>query len=444
VQRRTMQWCLASFLLLMAPWACAEERHHPRAADDFPSDVASVWFDLLYDVVKTEQSSPPVAARIYGIAAVALYESIVLDSRTHKPLAGQLNGWPLEMASPLATAVSALLPPALPGPPDVVRADEPPGTAEGQAFLSRLLDWPSVANSALARVVRGLFPSPSPGSLAAITAVEQAFAAEGRARVPRPVYTLSVLWGRVVAEAVLAWAATDGSATLTNCPYAPPVRPGLWEPTPPAFAPPLEPCWGQLRPLVLAASDECAPPPPPAYAEDPASAFYVLGLEVYTTSVNLTEEQRTIALYWADTSGTTGTPPGHWVAIVGQIARNDGLSLMAAAEGYVRVGLAVADAFISCWHVKYTYNLLRPGCPSLSPRASPHTPLAMPPSPGRLPRSSQTCSGCTRSRIRCTRTTTWSHAWSRIAFAPSTRRRRKRPAPGSMPASITRSTTTTG
>ena len=57
---------------------------------------------------------------------------------------------------------------------------------------------------------------------------------------------------------------------------------------------------------------------------------------------------------------TTGTPPGHWVAIVGQLARNEGLSLMTAAEGYVRVGLAVADAFISCWHTKYTYNLLRP------------------------------------------------------------------------------------
>jgi membrane-associated phospholipid phosphatase len=212
----------------------------------------------------------------------------------------------------------------------------------------------------MARVVRGLFPTLSPGSLAAITAVEQVFAAEGRARGPGPVYILSVVWGRVVAEAVLAWAATDGSATLTNCPYTPPVGPGLWEPTPPAFAPPLEPCWGQLRPLVLASGDACAPPPPPAYSEDPGSEFYALGLEVYTTSVHLTEEQRTIARYWADSSGTTGTPSGHWVAIVGQIARHDGLSLMAAAEAYVRVGLAVADAFISCWHTKYTYNLLRP------------------------------------------------------------------------------------
>jgi hypothetical protein len=152
--------------------------------------------------------------------------------------AGQLNGWLLEMDTPLATAVRALVPLA------VVGAHAPPETAEGQAFLSRLLDWPTVANSALARVVRGLFPALSPGSLAAITAVEQAFAAEGRARVPGPVYTLSVVWGRAVAETVLAWAAMDGSATLTNCPYTPPVGPGLWEPTPPAFAPPLEPCWG--------------------------------------------------------------------------------------------------------------------------------------------------------------------------------------------------------
>jgi membrane-associated phospholipid phosphatase len=43
-----------------------------------------------------------------------------------------------------------------------------------------------------------------------------------------------------------------------------------------------------------------------------------------------------------------------------QIAHNDHLSLMAAAEGLARVGIAVVDAFISCWQTKYTYNLLRP------------------------------------------------------------------------------------
>jgi hypothetical protein len=74
---------------------------------------------------------------------------------------------------------------------------------------------------------------------------------------------------------------------LDHCTYTPPVGPGLWEPTPPAFVPnPLQPCWGQLRPFVLTSGEECAPPPPPAYSEDPASEFYAFALEVYR--VNLT------------------------------------------------------------------------------------------------------------------------------------------------------------
>jgi hypothetical protein len=31
-----------------------------------------------------------------------------------------------------------------------------------------------------------------------------------------------------------------------------------------------------------------------------------------------------------------------------------------AAEAYAKVGIAVADAFISCWSTKFRYNLLRP------------------------------------------------------------------------------------
>jgi membrane-associated phospholipid phosphatase len=73
-----------------------------------------------------------------------------------------------------------------------------------------------------------------------------------------------------------------------------------------------------------------------------------------------TAEQQTIAKYWAEGAGATGTPPGHWIAIVGQLARIDGLSLAAAAEAYARVGIAVTDAFIQCWYTKYLSNLQRP------------------------------------------------------------------------------------
>jgi hypothetical protein len=272
--------------------------YHPQAPDDVPSEVASVWFDQLYDLVTMERVTAPPASRIYGLAAVTLYEAVVPGSRAHRSLVGQLHAL----------------------------------TAVPQPARHRRYHWPTVANSALAAAIRALLPEASPAAREAIEALEQAFATAFQARVPAVLSARSVAHGRAVAAAVLAWAATDGVAALHDCPYTPPVGPGLWEPTPPAFAPPLEPCWGRLRPLVLAAGDACAPPPPPAYSDDPASEFYARALDVYTTSVHLTAAQRTIAHYWADLSGTTGTPAGHWGAARparGPVAHGGGRGLRA-------------------------------------------------------------------------------------------------------------------
>ena len=87
-----------------------------------------------------------------------------------------------------------------------------------------------------------------------------------------------------------------------------------------------------------------------------------LVLKTLTTNVvsGLTDEQKTIAEFWSDGAGATGTPPGHWIAIVSQIARDEGFSLAEAAEAYALVGIAVHDAFIGSWNTKYTYNLQRP------------------------------------------------------------------------------------
>ncbi|PYT08358.1 MAG: hypothetical protein DMF49_05535, partial [Acidobacteria bacterium] len=240
-------------------------------ADESGSEVASTWLDLLYDLIKAEKLSPPIASRIYGIAGVTLYESVVPGMPDHRSLAGQLNG--------LAT---------LP-----------------QTELKKKYHWPTAANSAIAAIARNLLPAASETSLDAIDALEQHFARQfqGQASVPRPVYDRSVAWGRNVAAAVAAWASGDGYSILNNCSFTPPAGPGLWVPTPPALAPPLQPCWGQLRPFVLTSGAECAPDPPPAYSEDPSSQFYALGKEVYDTGKNLTPEQITIARYWADGPG---------------------------------------------------------------------------------------------------------------------------------------------
>ena len=112
--------------------------------------------------------------------------------------------------------------------------------------------------------------------------------------------------------------------------------------------------------MVLASGTECAPAGHPKFSTDSGSKFYAAAFEVYHTGLTLTEEQRATAQYWADGPGATGTSSGHWMAIVGQIARNDRLSLAAAAEAYAKLGIAVTDAFITIFHAKYFYNLLRP------------------------------------------------------------------------------------
>ena len=326
MRRRTIPTTLAAVLLLVSSRALADEDRNGKPADSFPSDVASAWFEELYDVVKAESTPPPPASRIYGVTAVALYESIVAGTRENRSLVGQLNDL----------------------------------TSVPQPKRHKKYHWPAVANAVLADTIRGLYPTISQASLDAINNLEESIASEQRHRVPRPVYERSVAHGQAVAAAILDWASTDGFATNNNCPYVPAPVAGAWVPTPPAFNPnPLQPCWGFLRPMVLT-SGECAPPGHPAFSTDAASDFYAAALEVHDVGVSLTGEQKTIASYWADGAGATGTPPGHWVAIVSQIARNDALSLAAAAEAYARTGIAIYDAFIECWSTKYISNLERP------------------------------------------------------------------------------------
>jgi hypothetical protein len=59
MQPRRVAWLLAVVPLLVALWLGAGAGHHPQAPDDVPSEVASVWFDQLYDLVTTEQITAP-------------------------------------------------------------------------------------------------------------------------------------------------------------------------------------------------------------------------------------------------------------------------------------------------------------------------------------------------------------------------------------------------
>jgi len=146
---------------------------------------------------------------------------------------------------------------------------------------------------------------------------------------------------------------------MDECPFIPPQGPGYWIPTPPDYIQdPLLPCLGDVRPFTLnAVGIDCQPIAPPPYSEQPGTQFYDEMIEVYQTSLTLTEEEETIAFFWADDPGLTGTPPGHWVAILASIALEHEFRLDKSAEAYARVGIGMFDAFVSCWWTKYEFRI---------------------------------------------------------------------------------------
>jgi hypothetical protein len=299
------------------------------AASAYGGGVAAAWFDLTLDLVRTTPGfSPPVASRAFGYAGVSLFLAVVPGLPGRPGLVGRLNG-----------------------------LTEPPRPARGPYH------WPTVASSVLASILRALFPATPAPNRAAIAQLERRFGTSARAVLPTGVYRRSVKRGADVASHVFEWSKLDGGheAFRRNFPpYAPPAGPGLWEPTPPGFLPALQPYWGTNRPFVLRSAEACSATPPVAYSEQPDSPFYREAHECYASVSGLRPDREMIARFWSDDPGATATPPGHWISILTQVVRARDLRLGAAAEAYAKVGIAVADAAISCWRTKYRFNVLRP------------------------------------------------------------------------------------
>ena len=345
-----------------------------------PADPAMVaeWMQNYYGLIRAERISPPVASRVLAYASVALYEGLATGTGSLRSLAGQLNG-----------------------------LDSLPTPESGQR-----VDPVLVAIAAERTVLDTLFVEGLPATRAALATLADSLAQARLALdIPEEVASRSQLLGVRIGEAILAWAARDGFDTIRTRPYTPPVGPQYWvndtrgdEYVPqnlsaatdfvaldnPAAsfragaaserglvvnrpkstsirtlkaANPVgvtEPWWGTIRPFVLKASDECPAPPPAAYSPDLKSDFRSQAEAVYQTGKGLTDEQRQVALYWADNPGQTGTPVGHWLSIGSQVVDQLNLSVERAAEVFVLATLAQADAFIGCWRTKFDTHVLRP------------------------------------------------------------------------------------
>jgi len=304
-----------------------------RAGDRSAVDPIRDWYRLTLELVRhTPTYSPPVASRAFAYLGVTAFEALATGDDRLVTLAGQLSG-----------------------------LEPPPSRGGGPAY-----DDPVLVQAAMAEVVRDLFANTGPTGQRAIAAFEKKLRARAADGIDAETVARSEAYGRAIAAHILAWSRTDGGAVVQNmgfpATYRPREAPGAWVPTSLVAQQqaPLLPGWGSNRTFAMPDGSTCGTPAPPAYSEEPGSAFYREAAEVHRTVLDLTPEQRAIARFWSDDPMLSPTPPGHWISIALRVLEDDGADAARTAETLALLGVGLADAFIGCWHAKFEYDLIRP------------------------------------------------------------------------------------
>ena len=163
----------------------------------------------------------------------------------------------------------------------------------------------------------------------------------------------AMLYGQEVADRVLQWRENDGSAQAGGVPYPDGTEPGQWRRT--DANPPVLPGWGQVRPFAMTAGDQFRLTGPPDMTEYVYARDYSEVMEIgRKVSSSRTAEQTTIARFWP-----MGIPR-MWNLVAHQAAEALDCSLLEEARLFALVNVALADAQVVGWDMKYHYGFWRP------------------------------------------------------------------------------------
>ena len=352
--------CLAIHLL-----ACHSNNDYDKMFKD-PNLYCNTVHEL-NTVVMGNNFGPIVASRNYLYASIAGYEVMAAGNPTkYNSLAGQLNG--LKQVPP------------------------PPAGFAPDFELASLLAFCKLGEAVT-------FPE---GSMRAYVDSLKRLAKDHG--MPSDMLTASIEYADTVAAAIMRWSKKDHYAETRGAPeYTVNDSPGRWVPTPPAYTPAMEPHWSEIRYIVMDSVRQFMPHPPYVFnITDKKSPYYQEVKKIQNAVDSLTPEQAFIADFWDDNPfklnvsghlmfGTKKfSPAGHWMSIAGIASQKAGADFPTTVAGYAKTAIALFDAFIQCWNIKYFYNTMRPETAInkyFDPNWRPH--LQTPPFP------EYTCGHCT-------------------------------------------------
>ncbi len=302
-----------------------------KLVKDYDSQVIQQWQDLFLQIERyAEVYRPCPAARMLGYVGLAAYESSVAGMPTYQSLAPRIPG--LEI----------------------------PVVENGKEY-----HWPTVVNNAYGFMFKKFFANVRSSDVVKIASLESSLNVQFSSNISQEVYKRSREYGQRVASSVWDFSVTDKEGHdkyLDPRPasYVAPTGPGKWTKTAPGNQAAMFPYWGKVRYFAMKEEDKLARPPLP-YSEDKTSSYYTQALEVYSTTTPQTYENQWIGEFWSDdVLGFTFSPPARWAAIANQVLANEKSNLETGIMSAVKVGLALNDASVACWHSKFTYNVERP------------------------------------------------------------------------------------
>lgn len=298
------------------------------------NDILSICNVAIQNAIVVDHVAAPVGSRRYVYASIAAYESLVPFYPDYKSVAPVMNG---------------------------LKATPAPDTTQKYC-----LDL--VAMAAHTYVSQKLVYKED--SIANFRSRQLNFYKD---KLSNSMFEASISYGDSVGSHIVKWSKSDSFSYfrgreffLTNN------NPGSWEQTPPDFMEAIEPNWGRIRPVLVKSVSEFQYDAPEPYSTDKKSRFYAITKEVYDTVNAKDTNQLRTAWYWDDNPNASVhyghatinvlkvSPAGHWLSMFSTVARSKKYSLIETADGMMRLSSAIFDAFISCWHVKYKTDYLRP------------------------------------------------------------------------------------
>lgn len=290
------------------------------------------WSKMLLELERyTPGYRAPVSARMFAYASLAAYESVLPANPPYRSLSATFTGY---------------------------TAPTHPDTTVPFSAASSL-------NAAYALIARRFFPTAPGHLLRQVDQLEAQIAATLEAYCDTLTCASSRQYGLAVAEAVWKWSATDttghnGCFYCFERDYKVAVCEGCWRPDPDRPIPPLLPQWGKARPFLGPLSDLSVQEPPP-FDETPGSYWYNQAMEVFAISQSMSKDNQWISEFWSDDiAGLTITPAGRWISIANQAIEQECPAYQQVLEVHLRTSLALCDALIHCWALKYQFNRERP------------------------------------------------------------------------------------